>query len=409
MDEVKEGWVFVDMPGEASPVLAARLVIDGGIGRFVYGKSYLARNDAFPLDPINLPLSTSTQTISGNDGVPAVLLDAGPDNWGKRLMRVLHSRQPANKLEELLATRGTGVGAIRVSMSRSKPKPTQDFQPLSELENIGESVQRVLDSNEVIPEEVLRQLEPGSSMGGARPKSVVQDDDGVVWIAKFTRPDDLFDQSRAEQLCYLMMRECGIETAETRLTRIAGRSVLLVKRFDITAQGRRHFISAHALKYQPRVRQADFNLVYSYPALADLIWKLSDVPEAGNAELFSRMVFNVLVGNTDDHLRNHGFLKNLNNHQYRLSPAYDVVPQPTNQGQQAIALGAFGRGSSVESCRQCGRYFGLEEHAANSSIERLQQVVAEWERFAEAVELSDVDRRILRPVFEAKKTGRQVI
>lgn len=406
MDEVKEGWVFVDMPGEASPVLAARLVIDGGIGRFVYGKSYLARADAFPLDPINLPLTASTQSVNGNDGVPAALLDAGPDNWGKRLMRVLHSRQPANKLEELLATRGTGVGAVRVSMSRSKPKPVQPFQPLSELESIGESVQRVLDSDQPIPEDLLRQLEPGSSMGGARPKSVVQDGEGVVWIAKFTRPDDLFDQSRAEQLCYLMMRECGIETAETRLTRIAGRSVLLVKRFDITARVRRHFISAHALKYQPRVRQTDFNLVYSYPALADLIRKLSDTPDAGSTELFTRMVFNVLAGNTDDHLRNHGFLKNMENHQYRLSPAYDVVPQPTNQGQQAIALGASGRQSSLESCRDCSRYFGLGEQGANTIIERVQAVVAQWERFADVVELSDIDRRILRPAFEADRTGR---
>ncbi len=406
MDEVKEGWVFVDMPGEASPVLAARLVIDGGTGRFVYGKSYLARADAFPLDPINLPLTASTQSVNGNDGVPAVLLDAGPDNWGKRLMRVLHSRQPANKLEELLATRGTGVGAVRVSMSRSKPKPVQPFQPLSELESIGESVQRVLDSDQPIPEDLLRQLEPGSSMGGARPKSVVQDDEGVVWIAKFTRPDDLFDQSRAEQLCYLMMRECGIETAETRLTRIAGRSVLLVKRFDITPQGRRHFISTHALKYQPRVRQTDFNLVYSYPALAELIRKLSDTPDVGSTELFTRMVFNVLAGNTDDHLRNHGFIKNMENHQYRLSPAYDVVPQPTNQGQQAIALGASGRQSSLESCSDCSRYFGLGAQGANAIIERVQAVVAQWERFADMVELSDIDRRILRPAFEADRTGR---
>ncbi len=401
MDEVKEGWVFVDMPGESEPVLAARIVIDDGAGRFVYGRSYLDRDDAFPLDPVNLPLTFATQRIEGNDGVPAVVLDAGPDNWGKRLMRVLHSRHPTNKLEELLATRGTGVGALRVSMSRSKPKPAQAFQLLSELEGIGDSIQRVLENDHSIPHEVLRQLEPGSSMGGARPKSVVQDDAGAVWIAKFTRPDDLFDQSKAEQLCYLMMREAGIRTAETRLIKVVGRSVLLVKRFDMYSHGRRHFISAHALKYQPRIRQANYSLVYSYPSLADLIWRLSDDAEGGNKELFSRMVFNVLVGNTDDHLRNHGFLKNLDNDQYRLSPAYDVVPQPTNVGQQAIAIGSYGRESSLDSCRKCSRFFGLTESQANAIIDVQKAVIARWEYFADSVELSSIDRRILKPILES--------
>ncbi len=307
MEAIKEAWVFVAMPSEKAPVLAGRLVTDGNRGRFVYGQNYLSRADRFALDPINLPLVEHTQEVLGNDGVPTVLLDAGPDNWGRTLMLALHTRYPQNKLEELLATKGTGVGAVRVSLSRTAPKAPPEYLEMSSLKDINENIQTLIESGQITPE-LLKQLEPGSMMGGARPKSVVKADDGSLHIAKFTRPDDIFDQSKAEQMSYLMMRESGITTAESELINVAGQSIILVKRFDVEPGYRRHFISAHALMYQPRVRQNQLEAYFSYPALSDLILKIGTC-DNDRAELFRRMVFNVAIGNTDDHLRNHGFLK----------------------------------------------------------------------------------------------------
>ena len=395
---ITKAYVFVDLPSETEPVVAGMLEIGAGGGRFVYGRSYLGRKDSFALDPLNLPLLDTTQEIRGNDGVPAVMLDAGPDNWGKKLMLALHTRHPQNKLEELLATKGTGVGTIRVSISRTRPKTEPVYQSLKSLTSINENIQTLLSRGD-ITEDLLRQLEPGSSMGGARPKSVVQDTDGSLWIAKFTRPDDIYDQSKAEQMCYLMMRDCDIDTAETELTEVAQRSVLLVKRFDISSYGRRHFISAHALQYRPKVRETELDSIYSYPVLADKINRIGSEPN-DKCELFKRMVFNVAIGNTDDHLRNHGFIKNTEDNFYRLSKAYDVVPQITSTGQQAISLGAGGRYSSIESCIKSAPYFGGTPEEVTEIIGRTLDVVPQWEAYADQVGMTPADRSVLKGTLE---------
>jgi serine/threonine-protein kinase HipA len=400
MASVTSAYVFVDMPGIEAPVLAGYLRIDGRKGRFIYGASYLSRPDAFALDPINLPLVDVEQAIEGNDGVPAVLLDAGPDNWGQRLMRILHSRQPENKLEELLATQGGGVGALTFSLSRSGSKPRPQSLAMGVLERMQSSIADLVASGAVEPE-MLRILVPGSSMGGARPKSVVCDGDGRLWIAKFERPDDLFNQSKAEAMCYLMMRDCGIVTAKTELTKVAGRSVLLVERFDCTDSGRRHFISAHALTYQTRVKLTDAPFVYSYPRLAALINQIGSDPQSDKEDLYRRMIFNIAVGNTDDHMRNHGFLKNFNDDFYRLAPAYDVVPQLSGHGEQAIGVGEEGRrGTFINALSSAGR-FGLSSKQASEVIGRVCDIVSQWLMYADKVDLSAADRAVIAPCMQS--------
>lgn len=133
---ISQAYVFIDLPEEKDPVLAGLIATDGSSGRFVYGKHYLQRDDAIALDPINFPLTSSEFRVEGHQGVPAVLLDAGPDNWGRKLMHVLHRQQPTNKLEELLATRGAGVGALRFSLSRTMPKERPSFPSLNQLKAI---------------------------------------------------------------------------------------------------------------------------------------------------------------------------------------------------------------------------------------------------------------------------------
>lgn len=183
-----QAYVFIDLPSQDDAVLAGLAATDGSTGRFVYGKSYLARDDAVALDPINLPLQPDEFIIEGNQGVPAVLLDAGPDNWGRKLMQVLHRQQPVNKLEELLVTQGAGVGALRFSLSRSTPKERPIFPHLHQLTDIHDDIGQLIAQGS-LPDDLQRLFEPGSSMGGARPKAVVQDDQQHLWIAKFNRAD----------------------------------------------------------------------------------------------------------------------------------------------------------------------------------------------------------------------------
>lgn len=405
-DEIFSAYVFVELPDEEESVLAGRLILESRRSVFFYGKSYLNRPDAFAFDPINLPLVNTPQIFAGQNHIPAVLLDAGPDNWGKRLMYTLHKRTPRNAVEELLATRGAGVGALSFSLSRTRPKSTPEFESLKHLLALDKGISDLLESNLLTPE-VVRLFEPGSSMGGARPKSVVQDETGALWIAKFNRPEDLFDQAAAEQMCYLMMRECAINACQTRLIRAGGRHVLLVRRFDQTAAGRRlHFISAHALMYQPRVRVDDVPVQYAYPRLASLIDQIGDRAEQDKTELFRRMVFNILVGNSDDHLRNHGLLKNISDHHYRLTPAYDVVPQPGQFHLQAIGVGQKGRESSLENALSASQHFGLSTTQAESIIKEIAKVTYQWRDYAEQAELSEADCRILSEVMELDRSVR---
>ncbi|WP_299194644.1 type II toxin-antitoxin system HipA family toxin [uncultured Amphritea sp.] len=404
---ITEAYVFIEMPNESAPVLAGRLNIDPGnnTGSFIYGKSYLARTDAFAFDPINLPLTDSLQMIHGNDGVPTVLLDAGPDNWGQRLMQALHSKHPENKLELLLAGRGTGAGAISLSLSRAKPKSPPEYRPLSELTDLDNGIQRMIEEGVVTPE-ILRQLEPGSSMGGARPKSVVADENQRLWIAKFGRPDDIYDQVKTEEMCFRMMRDCGIATAPTKLITPDNRSILLVERFDqplVAGGSNRHFISGHALTYRPRIKQNDAPFHFSYPKLADIITQIGHPDDL--QELYRRLIFNILSSNTDDHMRNHGFLKNVDDNFYRISPAYDVVTQLSNSGLQAIGVGDEGRKGSIHNALSaCGR-FRLSEAQAHDIIQSVQEVTCKWQEYAASVSLSDTDINILAGVLNRHESS----
>ena len=341
-----KAYVFIDLPPpHHDPVLARLAVTDGSAEQYTYDPGYLLRSDALALDPLHLPLSPDTFTILGNQGVPTALLDAGPDTWGRKLMQAFHRHQPANKLEALLATRGTGVSALRFSLSRTRPAARPTFPILAYLNAIKANITQITQciTDEKVSSELQRLFEPGCSMGGARPKTVVQDDASRLWIAKLNRSDDSFDQAKAEQMCFLMMRDLGIRCCNTQLHEIADQSVLLVERFDHTpGQCRRHFISAHALLYQHRVKAEEVAYRFSYPRLAEIVSCLCVNAQDDKRELFKRMVFNALVSNTDDHLRNHGFLLVPGTSRYTLAPAYDVVPQSSPRRLHAIGLGKTG-------------------------------------------------------------------
>jgi serine/threonine-protein kinase HipA len=335
---------------------------------FKYANSWLDRPTSFAVDPINLPLSD--QQFS-SPKLWGAFEDGTPDNWGRRVLLATRTQHPQNEIEWLLASRGAGVGCLLYSASRSRlptlhQPPT--FEDLLQLLLATDQIQQ----GEIKRPELAKLLEYGSSMGGARPKVTVSYK-GAEWIAKLERSDDLFNQPRAEFASLQMSKDAGMPTADHELVDVAGRSVLLVKRFDRHDGMREHFLSAYSLIHPVKMRMGDTGGPMSYLRIADTIKKISDHAEADMHDLYRRMIFNVLIGNSDDHLKNHAVVLNSRT-TYGLSPVYDVLPHPSDLGLQALIIGAAGRASTIENVLSSSERFGVHPELALKMLDEVHQV-----------------------------------
>ena len=242
-----ECFVYITLPGETEPVTAGRfaLTVDRrGVpeGRFVYGRSYLERPNAVALDPVELKLAPRTYATASMGGVFGALRDASPDYWGRRVIqRHLGIAQPS-EMGYLLYSPDDRAGALGFGLNQIPPAPKRTFNRTLDLAAV-QAIADAIVADEDQPaaayagaadadhDQGERLMVIGTSMGGARPKAVVEDDDGL-WIAKFNRPDDAWDNARVEHAMLTLARACGLMTAESRVVEVAGRDVLLVKRFD---------------------------------------------------------------------------------------------------------------------------------------------------------------------------------
>ncbi len=346
------------------------------IGEFGYAGSWLAYAGCFPLDPVNLPLSDEVFQTTKRGCLFGPLADATPDRWGREL---IHRRYPGRTLspvEWLLESGPDRVGCLDFSATT-----TPTLQPIHRLgigsiEAIASEFQKI-EAGQPADPDAESIYKAGTSLGGARPKAVIEIG-SALWIAKFERATDTFDQCSAEHATMMLARACGIDAAETRLIDVGPRKAVLVKRFDRSiapdARPTAHFLSALSL-----LNEDETSPEGSYYAIAAELLRHSAAPHEDRAELFRRMVFNVLCGNRDDHLKNHALLRG--DKGWRLSPAFDIVPQPDMPPAQAIALGRSGVFPSLANCMsRCGD-FGLSEEAATSEIRRLCEVTASWEVF----------------------------
>lgn len=399
---ISEAYVFVEGLEEA-PVICAKFRYDLSrkVGQLRYGKSYLARDDAFPLDPIHLPLSQEIFTTKLNKGIFGVLSDAGADAWGRKLILQLRKTKPQNELEFLIAGATMGAGAISFSMSRSKSKAKQSRNTLANLDLLLRGKKAILNA-EHVSIEVKKAFQFGDSTGGARPKTLLVDNN-QTYLLKFNRADDLYNVARVEYATMRMLAELdGVHTAAVRL--IEGEEdALMVKRFDRHLDGQsesvsHHFISAKALLMEDHVSESALRTWYSYGALAELLRKHSasadDAPE-----LFKRMVFNVLIGNTDDHARNHAMLWQLKDRHWRLAPAYDVLPI-SNSNEHGLGIGDDGRLGSMENLVSQSRRFGIQPYKAKAIIKEVQELVAEWPIYFRHHGVGDGDIEILRSIIK---------
>ena len=283
----------------------------------------------------------------------------------------------------LLESPDDRAGALGFGLGKEPPAPRRQFNQtldLAELQAIADAIHR----NEEVPDgakagQVAELLRIGTSMGGARPKAVVEDRDGL-WIAKFNCHDDRWNNARVEHSMLVLGRQCGLTTAESRVVDVAGRDVLLVKRFDREkAEGsylRARMVSALTLlRAEDSHRSRDR---WSYVLLAEELRRVCAEPDRQAQELFRRMCFNALISNTDDHPRNHAVIAK--DRDWKLSPAYDLTPSTPislERRDLALACGDQGRLSSAENLlSQCGR-FRLERAEAEAVLREMEACVAQ--------------------------------
>ena len=229
------------LPGSTEFVTAGKFVLAAdasGIpfGRFVYGASYLARENALAIDPVELKLQPGIFQTQALGGVFGALRDAGPDYWGRRVIEKHAGVPELGEMGYLLNSPDDRAGSLCFGLGKTPPAPRREFNQTIALEELQRMVDAIIRDDEIRPagaqaEQVADLMLLGTSMGGARPKTVVEDDEGL-WLAKFNREDDRWNHARVEHSCLELARACGIKVAKSKLLSVGGRDVLLVKRFD---------------------------------------------------------------------------------------------------------------------------------------------------------------------------------
>lgn len=387
----KSCYVYIQLPGsmETVPCASLRVRSLGAAayqGTFTYGRKYLERNGVVPLDPFHLPLTPRPQQFTKLKGIPGAVRDASPDAWGRRVIQAKLQRPEADieEIDYLLNGPDDGAGNLSFGRTVQPPAPGRPFNRTHQLEALVEAAQ-ALEEHGRLPHEVLEQLEPGTSMGGARPKVTVEDGHRL-WLAKLPEQSDRHNVQRIEYATLELARAAGLRVCGTRLERVGNRDALLLERFDREWNPDAGAYRRFALVSGLTVLDADDGYLgrerWSYLLLADELRRWSIRSAEDRRELFRRMVFNAMVTNNDDHPRNHALLHTRSG--WRLSPAYDILPVPmVAQERRDLALeaGRFGRTASLYNLLSQSDAFGLSVNDAKAVIDPMIEVVTGWREF----------------------------
>lgn len=410
-----ECFVYITLPGDTEPVTAGRFALSvdrRGVpeGRFVYGRSYLGRPNAVAIDPVELKLAPRTYATASMGGVFGALRDASPDYWGRQVIQRHLGKAQLSEMDYLLYSPDDRAGALGFGLGQTPPAPRRTFNrtlDLAMVQATADAIVAVEDPSaaadgggggkgvaEADQEQVERLMVIGTSIGGARPKAVVEDDDGL-WIAKFNRPDDAWNNARVEHAMLTLARACGLVTAESRVVDVAGRDVLLVKRFDRekTEAGYRRARMVSALTLLRAEDTYPSRDKWSYVLLAEELRRVCAEPRQSTAELFRRMCFNALISNIDDHPRNHAVLARAAD--WSLSPAYDLTPAvPVSMERRDLAMecGDAGRVANAENLLSQSARFLLDGAQARAIIDAMEaQVRGSWYTTARAAGVTERD------------------
>jgi serine/threonine-protein kinase HipA len=370
-------FIHAHVPGAATPALVGQVIVaatgNDGFCRFKYAPEWLDAEHAFALDPEALPLQAPVFDSPPGWEVFGAMRDAGPDYWGRKLIERSQDRLGLSELDYLLAAGDERTGALGFSTGREGSAGSRT-PSLTLLERLVEAAARV-ERDEPVDIELLRLLGAGTgTLGGMRPKATVESG-GALWVTKFPSREDQHAITRWEFGALQLAAGCGLRVPEHRLVTVGTRPVLLTARFDRRTRGgqreRAHYLSGLTML---GLHERD----YGRGAYADLaLWlrRHGADPATDVRELFMRMAFNVLIGNTDDHPRNHAVINF--GEGYRLSPAFDVLPWPASGGEhlQATGVGRQGRLASIENVLSEAQLFGLKPDEAAAELTRLQAVI----------------------------------
>jgi serine/threonine-protein kinase HipA len=367
---------------------------------FTYARSYRERSDAVPLYEPELPLVPGTLRPAGGLTVAGCLRDCRPDSWGQRVILARHvghltgasDVSELSLLTYLLESGSDRIGGLdfQVSASEYVSRATSS----ATLEQLMAAAADI-EAGRMLPLPLAEALTRGTSIGGARPKVLLTDADRSL-IAKFASTTDIRPVVKAEGVAMELARRGGLNVAPTKVIHVAGKDVLLVERFDRPRGGqRRHLVSALTILGLDEFTGARYG---SYALLADHIRRSFTRPAATLRELFSRIVFNILVGNTDDHPRNHAAFVNADR-SLTLTPAYDICPQPRSvpQANQAMAIGRNGeRSSQLATCLAACEVYLLDTSQAQSIIDaQISVIETQWRDAADAARLTELERQQL--------------
>ena len=402
--QTTEAFVWIWLPRETQPIVAGKLEVDNGITRFNYGKSYVdRRNDENPAIAIyepELPLELGALPLLNGLEMPSCIRDAAPDAWGRRV--IINKRfglkgrdtdtGSLGELTYLLESGSDRIGAL--DFQRSPTEFVPRVPNTASLAELLESAERVEKGVPLTPE-LDQALFHGSSIGGARPKALLEDQ-GVKYIAKFSSSGDVYSVVKAEYIAMRLASIAGLDVAPVKLVNAAGKDVLLIERFDrITLDSgwaRKSMVSALTLfgLSEMMARYA------SYEDFAEIIRYRFTQPRETLNELFGRLVFNILCGNTDDHARNHAAF--WDGKELILTPAYDICPQSRtgNEATQAMLITGENRFSQLKTCLDAAHHFLLSEREAVDVIDRIETAIREhWDMVCGETELSKVDENYM--------------
>jgi serine/threonine-protein kinase HipA len=373
---------------------------------FRYAPQYLAREDAYELDPA-LPLVEGPQQTPEGRQVFGAFSDSSPDRWGRKLIRRAERRRTERQRE---AERSFGetellLGVrddLRQGALRFHDPATGEFlageedgvPAMLELPRLLRAAERI-DLDEEDDDDLATLLRGGSSLGGARPKAHVIDDEGRVSIAKFPSPaNDEWDVMRWEAVALCLAGEAGIAAAQGSLHAIDGRAVLVVERFDRRGERRVGYVSALTM-LERRDGEAG-----SYLEIADVIQRHSPQAAADLSELWRRIAFSILISNFDDHLRNHGFLRT-STAGWSLAPAFDLNPDPRpGERRLSTAIDFDDTAASLDLLRGLAPEFRLSHGRALEVLSEVARATARWAEIATAYGLSKAELERMAPAFE---------
>jgi len=395
-----EAFVWVWLPDETTPVVAGRLFLSGDRLLFIYGRSYLARNNAISLYDPELPLRSGVLPLPTGLKMPNSIRDAAPDAWGRRVIinrkfgRKGNDIDPGaiDELTYLLESGSDRIGAL--DFQSSADKYVARGASTASLEEL-QSATALVEKGVPLTPELESALLHGSSIGGARPKALIATKD-KKFVAKFSSQNDLYNVVKAEFVAMRLAEKVGVTASPVRLERAAGKDIILIERFDRQKADdgwqRRAMVSALTLLEldEMMARYA------SYEDLATIIRHRFVAPKETLKELYARMVFNILCGNTDDHARNHAAF--WNGSELSLTPAYDICPQSRSGGEASQAMLIMGeqRTSQVSLSLTAAPLFLLDVEEATKLIAgQIRAIKKSWTQVCDEAALTEVDRNFM--------------